>query len=78
MVALSQGYRSQFVRLTTHIHPVWRLKIIGATYPLPPTLLKTCTGTISLTFFFIVAPCIFNSKTSHSPTNALFIKLGKV
>jgi hypothetical protein len=26
----------------------------------------------------VVAPCILNSKTSHSPTNALFIKLGKV
>jgi hypothetical protein len=29
-------------------------------------------------FFFIVAPCILKSKTSHSPTNALFIKLWKV
>jgi hypothetical protein len=27
-------------------------------------------------FFLIDAPCILKSKTVHSPTNALFIKLG--
>jgi hypothetical protein len=29
-----------------------------------------------VTVIFIVAPCILKSKTSHSPTTALFIKLG--
>jgi hypothetical protein len=29
-----------------------------------------------LSDIFIVAPCILKSKTGHSPTNALFIKLG--
>jgi hypothetical protein len=33
------------------------------------------TWTTQITFF-IVAPCILKLKTSHSPTNALFIKLG--
>jgi hypothetical protein len=27
---------------------------------------------------FIVAPCILKSKASHSPTDALFMTLGKV
>jgi hypothetical protein len=29
-------------------------------------------------YVFIVAPCILKSTTVHSPTSALFIKLGNV
>jgi hypothetical protein len=43
-----------------------------------PCILKLLLLQIAHSEIFIAVPCILNSKASHSPTDALFITLGKV
>jgi hypothetical protein len=60
--------------LTGHNTPRRHLYVMGLSDN--PICRKCGTEEETSVQFFIVAPCILKSKTVHSPTNALFIKLG--